>query len=81
MGKDFFHGVHRFPESISGSVTMTRGSFFIGGQWVGNGRSARLPSVRITTDQFEAYRRAAKAAGVGFGEWVRRVLDKAARKP
>ena len=48
---------------------------------VENGHSARLPGVRITKDQQRAYREAAEAAGVGFGEWVRRVLDKAARKP
>jgi hypothetical protein len=46
-----------------------------------NGHSARLPSIRVTKAQQRAYREAAEAAGVGFGEWVRRVLDKASRKP
>jgi predicted HicB family RNase H-like nuclease len=36
--------------------------------------------VRVYRDELEAYRRAAKRAGLSVSEWVRSVLDRAARR-
>ncbi len=38
------------------------------------------PNEYLGTGQIRAYQEAAKAAGVSFGEWVRRVLDKAVKR-
>ena len=45
-----------------------------------NGKKERLPSIRVTKEQLKAYQAAAKAAGVGIGEWVRRALDRASKQ-
>jgi uncharacterized protein (DUF1778 family) len=44
---------------------------------LGNGHSARLPSVRITKDELEAYKRAAQHEGKTIADWVRSALKRA----
>jgi maleate cis-trans isomerase len=46
---------------------------------VDNGHSARLPSVRVTQEQLARYQAAAERAGRTFADWIRAVLDRAAR--
>jgi hypothetical protein len=46
---------------------------------IDNGHSARLPSVRLSREQLDSYQRAAAKAGQSFADWLRRVLDRAAK--